>query len=126
MDEALSTYQSDDIDNFIWDTRKKLLTLKEENEALLARNSEAHMNDISDFMRIHEYTIDEQIRILTDISNEIQQLTESNTCAQQKEAAYQDLLESKEYTTIVEKVKQIKSWKENIVRFLETRGLPSP
>ena len=126
MNEDMKTYSYNEVDSFIWDLKNAVQTMREENERLVARNSEEKMNDVMDFMRINETSIDAQVTLLTDLSNEIHELLRSNDDSQKKEDAYQSVLESDDYQSIVAKVNKIKELQDSLKHFLGKRGISSP
>tara|TARA_B100000941_G_scaffold158503_1_gene112612 strand:+ start:853 stop:1248 length:396 start_codon:yes stop_codon:yes gene_type:complete len=126
MKDIIESYNTDEIDKYIWSVRHEIAELKKTTESLQDKESEENIQTVENFMRIYETTILQQTEDMETLSFELKELVVTNEYLEQKEEEYKDLLASERFNNLIENVRKIKKVKEELHAFLEQRGIPPP
>jgi hypothetical protein len=126
MAKAIESYNSDEIDEYIWSVRREIAELKKTTEQLQENESEENIQKVENFIRIYETTILQQTEDIETLSFEMKELVMTNEYLEGKKEEYKDLLASERFNSLLEKVRKIKEVKQELHTFLEQRGIPPP
>jgi hypothetical protein len=126
MAKAIESYNSDEIDEYIWSVRREIAELKKTTEQLQENESEENIQKVENFIRIYETTILQQTEDMETLSFEMKELVMTNEYLEGKKEEYKDLLASERFNSLLEKVRKIKEVKQELHTFLEQRGIPPP
>lgn len=126
MAKAIESYNSDEIDQYIWSVRREIAELKKTTEQLQENESEENIQKVENFIRIYETTILQQTEDMETLSFEMKELVMTNEYLEGKKEEYKDLLASERFNSLLEKVRKIKEVKQELHTFLEQRGIPPP
>jgi hypothetical protein len=126
MKDIIESYDTDEIDKYIWSVRHEIADLKKTTESLQDKESEENIQTVENFMRIYETTILQQTEDMETLSFELKELVVTNEYLEGKEEEYKDLLASERFNNLIDKVRKIKKVKEELHAFLEQRGIPPP
>ena len=126
MAKAIESYNSDEIDQYIWSVRREIAELKKTTEHLQENESEENIQKVENFIRIYETTILQQTEDIETLSFEMKELVMTNEYLEGKKEEYKDLLASERFNSLLEKVRKIKEVKQELHTFLEQRGIPPP
>ena len=126
MKDIIESYDTDEIDKYIWSVRHEIAELKKTTESLQDKESEENIQTVENFMRIYETTILQQTEDMETLSFELKELVVTNEYLEGKEEEYKDLLASERFNNLIDKVRKIKKVKEELHAFLEQRGIQPP
>lgn len=122
----MESYNTDEVDKYIWSLRREIQELRKTTEILQEKESEENIETVENFMRNYETTLLQQTEDIETLSFEIKELIMKNEYLEEKEEEYKDLLASEQFINFIEKVRKIKKVKEELHTFLEKRGIPPP
>ena len=124
--EEFQDYDANATDQYIWDVRRKVQDIKDSNTELENKQSKHQKKQIQDFIRINESVLLQQAQEMQQLSTELQELFVAKDQLEEHDIAYQELLASDTYTSIIEKIRKINILKKEMNTLLEQRGIEPP
>ena len=121
----LPSYNSKDTDYFINNLHTELDQQKTLNMILDNKNFDKQIHKIKKFIDDNSQNIDSQLEQLKSISSQLQNIVTTNQDLQQNKIDLKELINSPQYISIANKLREIKSEKEKIKHFLQKNGIIS-
>lgn len=121
----LPSYNSKDTDYFINNLHTELDQQKTLNMILDNKNFDKQIHKIKKFIDNNSQNIDSQLEQLKSISSQLQNIVTTNQDLQQNKIDLKELINSPQYISIANKLREIKSEKEKIKHFLQKNGIIS-
>lgn len=124
--EEFQDYDANATDQYIWDVRRKVQDIKDSNTELEGKQSKHQKKQVQDFIRINESVLLQQAQEMQQLSTELQELFVAKDQLEEHDIAYQELLASDTYTSIIEKIRKINILKKEMNTLLDQRGIEPP
>ena len=121
----LPSYNSTDTDYFINNLHTELDQQNTLNMILDNKNFDKQIHKIKKFIDDNSLNIDSQLQQLKSISSQLQNIITTNQDLQQNKIDLKELINSPQYISIANKLREIKSEKEKIKHFLQKNGIIS-
>ena len=121
----LPSYNSKDTDYFINNLHTELDQQKTLNMILDNKNFDKQIHKIKKFIDDNSQNIDSQLEQLKSISSQLHNIVTTNQDLQQNKIDLKELINSPQYISIANKLREIKSEKEKIKHFLQKNGIIS-
>ena len=121
----LPSYNIKDIDYFINNLENELDQQKTLQMILENKDFDKQLKNIKTFIDNNSDKIDKQLENLKNLSNNIQNVVLENEKLQEDKADLKEILNSKQYNDIANKMREIKMEKEKIRCFLREKGIIS-
>ena len=121
----LPSYNSTDTDYFINNLHTEFDQQKTLNMILDNKNFDKQIHKIKKFIDDNSQNIDSQLEQLKSISSQLQNIVTTNQDLQQNKIDLKELINSPQYISIANKLREIKSEKEKIKHFLQKNGIIS-
>lgn len=121
----LPSYNIKDTDYFINNLENELDQQKTLQMILENKDFDKQLKNIKTFIDNNSDKIDKQLENLKDLSGNIQNIVLENEKLQEDKADLKEILNSKQYNDIANKMRAIKMEKEKIRNFLRERGIIS-
>ncbi len=121
----LPSYNIKDTDYFINNLENELDQQKTLQMILENKDFDKQLKNIKTFIDNNSYKIDKQLENLKNLSNNIQNVVLENEKLQEDKADLKEILNSKQYNDIANKMREIKMEKEKIRNFLREKGIIS-
>ena len=121
----LPSYNIKDTDYFINNLENELDQQKTLQMILENKDFDKQLKNIKTFIDNNSDKIDKQLENLKNLSNNIQNVVLENEKLQEDKADLKEILNSKQYNDIANKMREIKMEKEKIRCFLREKGIIS-
>ena len=121
----LPSYNIKDTDYFINNLENELDQQKTVNMILENKDFDKQLKNIKTFIDNNSDKIDKQLENLKNLSENIQTVVLENEKLQEDKADLKEILNSKQYNDIANKMREIKMEKEKIRCFLREKGIIS-
>jgi len=121
----LPSYNIKDTDYFINNLENELDQQKTLQMILENKDFDKQLKNIKTFIDNNSDKIDKQLENLKDLSGNIQNIVLENEKLQENKADLKEILNSKQYNDIANKMREIKMEKEKIRSFLREKGIIS-
>ena len=121
----LPSYNIKDTDYFINNLENELDQQKTLQMILENKDFDKQLKNIKTFIDNNSDKIDKQLENLKNLSNNIQNVVLENEKLQEDKADLKEILNSKQYNDIANKMREIKMEKEKIRNFLREKGIIS-
>lgn len=93
------------------------------NRLLKNENVEQQSQKVKDFVKNNNDNINNELSTLEEITRDLKKLCNENKALEQETNEYEELVKSQEYCELAEKMRKIKSLKNDILHFLDGAGL---
>jgi hypothetical protein len=126
LNEEISNYDTEEINQYIIAVREELKHLDSKNEELEKKNNEENIRYVESFIRIYEETIIQQAKDMETLSEQIKELLLTKEYLHGKQDEYNKLLNSERFNDLIYKIRRIKEIKTEMYHFLKKRGIRPP
>ena len=93
------------------------------NRLLKNENVEQQSQKVKDFVKDNNDNINNELSTLEEITRYLKKLCNENKSLEEDTNEYEELVKSQEYCELAEKMRKIKSLKNDILHFLDGAGL---
>ena len=121
--DQIPSYNMNSLDNFIGVMNIELKDQEQINKILKNKNSEKSKKEIETFIDENDTKINEQLETLLDVSNKLKKIISENETLKNEDEEYQTLIQSEKCIKIAEKMREIKKHKNDIIFFLQEKGV---
>lgn len=121
--DQIPSYNMNSLDNFIGVMNEELKDQEQINKILKNKNSEESKKEIYAFIDENDTKINEQLETLLDVSNKLKKIISENETLKNEDEEYQTVLQSEKCMKIAEKMREIKKHKNDIIFFLQEKGI---
>lgn len=122
LDQIIS-YDYEVTEHLIQQINDEYIVQKKLNNVLINKNYEKNKNDINNFVTENKDNVQNQIHNLSDIFHNYKNLFNNNLQLKEEENEYNELIDSEEVKEISKNLHELKSLKNNILRFLHQNGV---
>ena len=124
--EQIASYNKEDLENYIYTLKRELDQQKQINKLLTSENHDQNIKQIKTFIERNSGEINYQLENLLEISEQLKHTVSENEKLKNNEEKYDEIVNSQECNDVAEKLKKIKTVKDNINSFLLKEGIISP
>ena len=121
--DQIPSYNMNSLDNFIGVMNIELKDQEQINKILKNKNSKKSKKEIETFIDENDTKINEQLETLLDVSNKLKKIISENETLKNEDEEYQTLIQSEKCIKIAEKMREIKKHKNDIIFFLQEKGV---
>ena len=118
--DNIASYSQQDIENFYYKLKDDLDSQTKLNKVLKETNVQDNLESVKKFVARNSNEIDYQLERLKDITKKLKDVVIEN---QKLKNDYENIINSDEYNSVSEKLKEIKEIKEDINHFLRKAGI---
>ena len=122
LDQIIS-YDQEVTEHLIQQINEEYNVQKKLNNVLINKHYEKNKNDINNFVSKNKDNVKNQINSLTEIFNSYKEVFNNNLIIKEEENEYNELIESEDVKEISKNLHELKSLKNNILRFLHQNGV---
>tara|TARA_A100001015_G_C14577427_1_gene551540 strand:- start:13 stop:429 length:417 start_codon:yes stop_codon:yes gene_type:complete len=124
--EQIASYNKEDLENYIYTLKRELEQQKQINTLLTSENHDQNIKQIKTFIERNSGEVDYQLENLLEISEQLKHTVSENEKLKNNEEKYDEIVNSQQCNEVAEKLKKIKTVKDNINSFLLKQGIISP
>ena len=121
--KAISSYNSTNVESAILTLKKELQQQVLINTTLKDKDLKKKAKEITDFVARNEGQIDDQIKRLNDVVNNLKKIVSENYKLEQNKEIYSETVKSDKSIAVAVKINELKELKKNALLFLENAGI---
>tara|TARA_Y100000389_G_scaffold201780_1_gene245318 strand:- start:1003 stop:1419 length:417 start_codon:yes stop_codon:yes gene_type:complete len=121
--KAISSYNSTNVESAILTLKKELQQQVLINTTLKDKDLKKKAKEITDFVARNEGQIDDQIKRLNDVVNNLKKVVSENYKLEQNKDIYSETVKSDKSIAVAVKINELKELKKNALLFLENAGI---
>jgi hypothetical protein len=121
--EQLASYNSNNLDNYLFDLKNVLSEQTNLNEILKNKNHDENIDYVKNFISINKSQIEYQLDEIKSITGRINDVCLENKNLENEKQEYITLINSDDCIDIANKLSEIKKTKENVKAFLLKKGI---
>tara|TARA_Y100000996_G_C22233027_1_gene524419 strand:+ start:21 stop:437 length:417 start_codon:yes stop_codon:yes gene_type:complete len=121
--KAIPSYNSTNVETAILTLKKELEQQNLINTTLKDKDLKKKAKEITDFVARNEGQIDDQIKRLSDVVQNLKKVVTENSKLEQNKEIYTETVKSNKSIAIAVKINELKELKKNALIFLENAGI---
>ena len=121
--KAIPSYNSTNVETAILTLKKELEQQNLINTTLKDKDLKKKTKEITDFVARNEGQIDDQIKRLSDVVQNLKEVVTENSKLEQNKDIYTETVKSDKSIAVAVKINELKELKKNALIFLENAGI---
>lgn len=121
--KAIPSYNSTNVETAILTLKKELEQQNLINTTLKDKDLKKKAKEITDFVARNEGQIDDQIKRLSDVVQNLKKVVTENSKLEQNKEIYTETVKSDKSIAVAVKINELKELKKNALIFLENAGI---